>query len=89
MPDYTPMIVLLSVFVPLGTVGTVLGSIGILTYHFRTCQALRIGGELVQQMLQRDMSADEIDRVLHAWRADPSLAGKIAGLNPPLKKIVA
>jgi hypothetical protein len=87
--DYTPMVVLLSVFVPLGTIGVVLGSIGMITYYLRTSRRLQIGGELVQQMLQRDMSADEIERVLLAWHGDPSLAGKLINGQAPLKKFVA
>ena len=86
--DWTPMIVLLSIYVPLGL--TVMGSIAIVTYYRRAAQAQRIGGELIQQMLQRDMSADEIEHILLAWHADPSLAGKLkVDTMPPLKKIVA
>jgi hypothetical protein len=87
--DYTPMIVLLSILIPVGVVGIVLGSIALLTYHFRATQALRIGGELVQQMLQRDKTADDIERVLLAWHADATLAGKFKNEKPPLKKMVA
>jgi len=83
--DFTPMVVLLSVFVPLGTVGTILGSIAIIWHHRNIAQRTMIGGNLVHEMLQRNMSADEIERVLLAWHADPELAGKITRQKPALK----
>lgn len=82
--DYTPMIVLLSTLIPVGIVGTILGSLALITFHRRASQKQRIGGNLVHEMLQRNMSADEIERVLLAWHADPELARKHAA--PPLKK---
>jgi hypothetical protein len=85
--DYTPMVVLLSVFGPLGLVGTILGSIAMVTYHRRAAQRTRIGGNLIHEMLQRNMSADEIERVMLAWHADPELVGKFSHSKPPpLKK---
>jgi hypothetical protein len=84
--DFTPMVVLLSVFIPVGTVGIILGSIAIVSYYRHIAQRTQIGGNLVHEMLQRNMSADEIERVLLAWHADPQLAGKITPQKPPLKK---
>ena len=84
--DPNPVMILLSVFIPLGLVGTILGMTAIVTYHRRTSQRLRIGGNLVYEMLQRNMSADEVERVLLAWHADPELAGKYISPKPPLKK---
>ena len=54
-PDPNPVMVLLSVFVPLGTVGIILGTTAILSYHRRVSQRVRIGGNLVYEMLQRGM----------------------------------
>jgi hypothetical protein len=84
--DVSPVFVLLAVFIPLGTVGIVLGSISIISYYLHVSQRLRIGGNLVSDMLQRGMQADEIERILLAWHADPELAGKLAPQKPPLKK---
>jgi hypothetical protein len=84
--DPTPMMVLLSIFVPAGIVGTILGSISIVLYFRYASQRTRIGGNLVHEMLQRNMSAGEIERVLLAWHADPELAAKFAADKPPLKK---
>jgi hypothetical protein len=84
--DPTPIMVLLSVFIPLGTVGIVLGSIAILSYYRHVSQRTRIGGSLVSEMLQRDMSAGDIERVLLAWHADPQLANKFSPQKPELKK---
>lgn len=84
--DPTPMMVLLSIFIPAGIVGTILGSISIVSYFRYVSQRTRIGGNLVHEMLQRDMSAAEIERVLLAWHADPRLAAKFATEKPPLKK---
>ena len=84
MVDYTPMAVLLSVYCPLGLV--VLGMTFLLTFHRRMSQRQRMATELVQQMLQRDMTADDIQCVLRAWHADPGLASKFKSELPPLKK---
>jgi hypothetical protein len=84
--DSTPVMVILSVFIPLGSVAIILGSIGILSYYRHIAQRTRVGGELVHEMLQRSMSADEIERVLLAWHADPDMAGKFTPQKPPLKK---
>jgi hypothetical protein len=80
------MSVLLSVFIPLGTVGIVLGSIAIVGHFRYVSQRIRIGGNLIYEMLQRNMSADEIERVLLAWHADAELAAKFTPGKPPLKK---
>ena len=84
--DPTPMMVLLSVFIPLGTVGIVLGSIAIVSHYRHVSQRLRIGGNLVLDMLQRGMQADEIERILLAWHADPELVAKVSSQKPALKK---
>jgi hypothetical protein len=84
-PDLVPL-VLFSIYGPLGIVAIALGSI--ITRYRRTMHAQRVGSELVQEMLRRDMSADDIERVLLAWHADPSLASKLTS-QPPLKKYAA
>jgi hypothetical protein len=84
--DPTPVMVLLSVFIPLGTVGIVLGTTAILSYYRHVSQRVRIGGNLVYEMLQRGMSAGDIERVLLAWHADPQLADKFSPQKPQLKK---
>lgn len=86
--DFTPMIVLLSILIPLGIVGTVLGSIALVTYHVRASQITRVGGELIQKMLDRGMSAEEIERILIAWSQDPGLIKKFKQ-KPPLSKLAA
>lgn len=89
-PDvWIPMSVLLSTLIPVGAVGIILGTVALVTYHFRATQRVRIGGNLVQEMLQRNMSAEEIERVLLAWHADPELAGKLRKQQTPLKKYSA
>lgn len=83
---WVPLMALLGTLLPLGTVGVILGSIAIITYHRRSSQTRRIGGNLVHEMLQRGMSADDIERVLIAWHADPQLASKLLkGDKPRLK----
>jgi len=84
--DPNPVMVLLSVFIPLGTVGIILGTTAIVSYHRRASQRVRIGGNLVYEMLQRGMSAPDIERVLLAWHADPNLADKFSPAKPQLKK---
>ena len=84
--DPAPVMVLLSVFIPLGTVGIILGSIAIVSYYLYVSQRIRIGGNLVYEMLQRGMSASEIEHVVLAWHADPKLADKFSPQKPALKK---
>jgi hypothetical protein len=84
--DPTPMMVLLSIFIPLGIVAVILGSIAIVSYYRLASQRIRIGGNLIYEMLQRNMPGDEIERILLAWHANPELAGKIQPHKPQLKK---
>lgn len=86
---WVPVSVLLSTLIPVGSVGLILGVVALLTHHFRAAQRVRIGGNLVHDMLQRNMSADEIERVLLAWHADPELAAKLKKQQTPLKKFTA
>lgn len=88
-PDLTPTFILLSIFTPLGLIGTILGTVAIVTYHRRASRAQQIGGELVRQMLERNMSPDEIERVLAAWRHDPSVAKKFRKETTPAKQFAA
>lgn len=73
-PDPNPVFVLLAVFIPLGTVGIILGLAGILAYTRQRLRTMELAAELVQQMLSRKMSVEEIERVLLAWSQDPNLA---------------
>lgn len=88
-PDLTPTFILLSIFTPLGLIGTILGTVAIVTYHRRASRAQQISGELVRQMLERNMSAEEIERVLAAWRHDPSVAKKFRKEAKPAKQFAA
>jgi hypothetical protein len=83
--EFVPLI-LLSIYGPLAIVTISLG--WIILHYRRTMHAQRVGSELVQEMLRRDMSAGDIERVLLAWHADPSLAAKLTS-QPPLKKYSA
>jgi len=49
-----------------------------LTYRYwRRKRTLDHGSEIVRDMLQRKMTADEIERVLVAWSGDSALAKKL------------
>ena len=73
-PDPNPVFVLLAVFIPLGTVGVILGLAGIVAYTRQRIRSQELAADLVQQMLNRKMSVEEIERVLLAWSQDPDLA---------------
>jgi hypothetical protein len=77
-PDPNPVFVLLAVFIPLGTVGVILGLAGILAYTRQRMRRLELATELVQQMLSRKMSVEEIERVLLAWSQDRDFARTMA-----------
>jgi hypothetical protein len=66
--------VLLATLLPLAGTGIVLGLAGIVAYHRQTVRTRELSAELVQQMLQRKMTVDEIERVLLAWSQDRDLA---------------
>ncbi|QDU28011.1 hypothetical protein ETAA8_31030 [Anatilimnocola aggregata] len=78
MPEPNPVFILLSVFIPLGTVGVILGLAGIIAYTRQVIRRQELAAELVLQMLNRKMSADEIEQVLITWSNDPELAKKFA-----------
>ena len=74
MPEPNPVYVLLATFIPLGTVGIVLGLAGIIAYTRQKIRGQKLAADLVTQMLNRKMSVEEIERVLVAWSQDPKLA---------------
>jgi hypothetical protein len=57
---------------PLCLVGTILGSIAILTAHWRASRQLELGAELIQRMLDRKLTGNEIERIVIAWAGDKS-----------------
>lgn len=61
---------MLSILGPLCFTGIVLGLAGIIAYHRQVVRTRELSAELVQQMLQRKMSVEEIERVLRAWSPD-------------------
>ncbi|WP_425614306.1 hypothetical protein NA78x_004173 [Anatilimnocola sp. NA78] len=71
--DSNPVFILLAVFIPLGTIGVILGLAGIIAYTRQVIRRQELAAEIVIQMLNRKMSADEIERVLLAWSQDPEL----------------
>lgn len=88
-PDPNPVFVLLAVFCPFGIVGTIIGTIALLTYHQRVMRSRELAAELVLQMLNRKQSVEEIERVLLAWSQDSDRANamararkKLAALKP-------
>ena len=88
-PDPTPILVTLFVLLPLALTGMVLGSIAIFTYHRRALYCRKAGAELILEMLRREMTADEIERILLAWNRDEGFARKLlAAKTPPPKKFV-
>lgn len=76
--DPNPVFVLLAVFIPLGTIAVVLGLAGIVAYTRQRIRSQELAADLVQQMLSRKMSVEEIERVLLAWSQDPQLAKTLA-----------
>jgi len=76
--DPNPVFVLLAVFIPLGTVGIILGTIGILAYQRVTLRSRELAADLITQMLGRKHSVEEIERVLLVWSHDPALARSLA-----------
>jgi hypothetical protein len=89
MFDPTPMSVLLSTLIPIGVACTIVGSVALATYHWRALESQRIGGQLVQKMLDRGLSGEEIERILIAWSRDSELASKLLQQKtPPVKKYV-
>ena len=87
MFDPTPMSVLLSTLIPVGVACTIVGSVALITYHWRASQAQRIGGQLIEKMLDRGLSGEEIERILIAWSRDSELASKLLQQKlPPMKK---
>jgi len=68
-----PVFILLATFIPIGTVGVILGIAAILAYTRQVIRRQELAADIVIQMLGRKMSADEIERVLLAWSQDPKL----------------
>ena len=85
--DPNPVFVLLAVFIPLGTIGIVLGLAGIIAYTRQRIRSQELAADLITQMLSRKMSVDEIERVLLAWSQDPTLAKSLSKAHKMLGDI--
>lgn len=73
-PEPNPVFILLAIFVPMGTVVVLLGLAGLVAYTRQRIRQMELAADLVQQMLSRKLSVEEIERILLAWSQDPKLA---------------
>jgi ATP phosphoribosyltransferase regulatory subunit HisZ len=69
---------LLAIFIPGGTVGTILGLAAIYYGFLKEVRSRELAADLITQMLNRKMSVEEIERLLLAWSQDPELAKTIS-----------
>lgn len=84
-PDPNPVFVLLAVFIPLGTIGIVLGLAGIIAYTRQAIRSRELAADLITQMLNKKMSVEEIERVLLAWSQDAEFAKRLAARKPSVE----
>jgi predicted signal transduction protein with EAL and GGDEF domain len=77
MDTYAEVLSILAFFGSFWLSVTVITVTAMVLWHWRKSRMIEHGREIALEMLQRKMSAEEIERVLVAWSGNPSLARKV------------